>query len=400
MRKHIFLSFLLASILSLSLASCCKTDAETEKNITAQNSSTETAVAEESIEVLDYVDIIMNSDFYNGKEVVVAGRIAAFSETSDNEFDFRDRLGFEEAGTGFTVHLAQIFSYDESAEDYYDIDEHVLVKGTWNSGYFSRLDDAVILSTGAKAKAYSDSFMEQWESKSNSVAGTLPITDYMEIAKNPKAFSGKRIRTVGKVQALGENVVTRHAYFSFRDRETNVACISFSLKGCPQGMQDLCTEGQYVVISGVVEDSSWSASVSDCFVECVGDEAELLSKQSEDIWLQNYQELRAIYISECEKYSYEELARFPEKYIGEQIEVSGRVLQTTVVWGDNVVLLDIGQGNLIYINYTGKQHRDPEILPNDDIIFYGECSGTKTYTTVLGSNSTIPYIVALYSSFN
>ena len=63
MRKHIFLPVLLASILSLSLVSCCKIDAETEKNVPVdvQNNSSETAVVEEPIEVLDYVDIIMNS---------------------------------------------------------------------------------------------------------------------------------------------------------------------------------------------------------------------------------------------------------------------------------------------------------------------------------------------------
>lgn len=399
MRKFIFLLFLITSIFSLS--SCSNEATEPTLPPNEQDNCTETAIpTEEPLVVLDYAEIILNSDFYNEKEVVVAGRIADFSRTSDNEFDFRDRLGFKEAGNGFTVHLAQTFSYKESVCDYYSVDEYVLVKGTWHKGYYSCLNDAVVLSTGDEAKAHSDIFMERWEAKGKSCAKTLPITDYMDIANNPEAFDGQRIRTVGKIQAIGTNVVTYYVYFSFRDRETNDTCISFSLKGCPQEMQNLCSEDQYVVISGVVQDDTGIPSVSDCFVECVGEQAELLANQSETTWLQNYQELRTNYISTCAEYSYEELARFPEKYTGNHIIISGHVLQTDTVWGENVVLLDVGQGDLVYISYTGKQYRDPEILQDDEIVFYGECSGTKTYTTVLGNNNTIPLIIAMYSSIN
>jgi len=401
MRKHFLLLLILTSIFSLSSCSNGTTEPEEASPPNEQDNNTEAVLpAEEPFVVLDYAEIILNSDFYNEKEVVVVGRIADFSWTSDNEFDFRDRLGFEEAGNGFTVHLAQDFSYKESVSDYYDVNEYVLVKGIWHDGYHSCLNDAVVLSTGDEAKAHSDIFMERWEAKGKSYADTLPITDYMDIANNPEAFDGQRIRTVGKIQVLGTNKATYHVYFSFRDRETNYTCISFSLKGCPQDMQDLCSEDQYVVISGVVHDGAGSPSVSDCFVECIGDDAELLSNQSETAWLQNYQELRVNYISTCAEYSYEELARFPEKYIGNHIKISGHVLQTDTVWGENIVLLDVGQGDLVYISYTGKQYRDPEILQDDEIVFYGECSGTKTYTTVLGNNNTIPLVIALYSSIN
>ena len=99
-------------------------------------------------------------------------------------------------------------------------------------------------------------------------------------------------------------------------------------------------------------------------------------------------------------YSYEELARYPRKYEGEKIVITGTVLQTDIVWGDNVVLLNVGQGDLVYINYVGKQNSDPEILQDDRITFYGECANTKTYTTVLGNDNTVPYIIAPYSSIN
>lgn len=222
----------------------------------------------------------------------------------------------------------------------------------------------------------------------------------MDIAKNVEAYEGERVRTAGKIENVGTNVATRHTYFHFRSRETNYTNISFSLKGCPQEMQDMCSEGEYVVISGVVKAGFGSPSISDCFVECVGPEAENPAKQSAEIWKENYKAEREQFISSCGTHTYEELARYPDKYSDEHIWANGTVLQTDVIWGENVVLLDIGNGGLIYINYAGKQFSDPEILKNDKVSFYGKCAGTKTYVTVLGNNNTVPYVIALYSSIN
>ena len=401
MRKHFVL--LLSLILIFFFLSCSSkiTEQENLSHTDEAAIASQEIISEEAQSiVLDYVDVILNSDFYNNKEVLVAGRIAAFSITSRNEFDFRDRLGFEEAGNGFTVRLAKKFSYGESAEDYYDVGQYVLVKGTWKSGHYSCLNNATVLSSESEAKTYSDMFMARWTSKGQSYSNTLPITDYMDIIDNPKTFDGQRIRTAGEIQALGTNNVTRYIYFSFRNRKTNSTCISFSLKGCPSEMQNLCKEGQYIVLSGVVRGTGGSVSITDCFVECVGDEAELLSAQTTTAWSENYRNLRTNYIATCEQYSYNELARFPEKHMGSPIEISGRVLQIESVWGEDLVLLDVGGNNLVYINYTGKQYRDPEILQNDKIIFYGECSGKTTYTTILGQDNTIPLITAFYSSVN
>ena len=372
-----------------------------QENITEAVIPTEEPLTEEPLVVLDYAEIILNSDFYSGKEVVVAGRIADFSPSPwGNKFVFRDRLGYKQFANEFIVSLAQTNSHEESACDLYGIGDYILVKGIWGNVSGNRLSDAVVLSTGDEAKAYSDIFMEQWEAKGKNYAATLPITEYMDIVNNPEAFEGQRIRTVGQIRSTDTDSFKHHIDFSLYNRETNKDCISFSLHGCPQEMQDLCIENQYVVISGVVKDGVLAPYVYDCFVECVGEPAEVLAKQSEAAWLQKYQEQRIDYISTCADYSYEELARFPQNYTGNHIKISGRVLKTATNWGNNIILLDIGGGNCVYIDYTGKQYRDPEILPGDEIVFYGKCSGKTTYSTILDDSSPLPLITALYSSFN
>lgn len=354
---------------------------------------------ENELPIIDYVDVIKESEKYSGKTIAVAGRISEFS--SGYEFEFRDRTGFEGAGLGFCVNLEKAqFPKGTSAEDMYAVGDCVIVKGIWQDGYSPDLIEAEIISTGKEAQEYVETFMAEWTQKGEHYAETLPITDYMDIAASPELFEGKRVRTVGKIQAVGQNVATWHKYFSFRDRQTNVACISFSLKGCPDEMQDICIEDEFVVLSGVIHTTFSKPSLSECYVECVGDKAQSMAEQSESTWKQNWISQREEYIQDCATYEYDSLARYPDQYEKKHIAVSGSVIQCDTIWGENVVLLDVGQSNVIYVSYVGKQHSDPEILVGDKLTFYGECAKTKTYTTVLGNNNTVPYLMALYSSAN
>lgn len=363
-----------------------------------EDDSTSTALVNDPLPVMDYIDVLKESDKYDGMTISVAGRI---SDLSKNGFKFMDRAGFEEACLGFSVDLAQSPSVDKTAEELYTVGECVCVNGVWHSGFDPRLKEAEIVSVGADAQKYVESFEKQWEEKGKYYAETLPITDYMDIVESPDSFDGKRVRTAGKIQAVGTNAVTRDKYFSFRDRQTNYTNISFSLIGCPGAMQDLCVEDEFVVLSGIVHADIGFPSVSECYIECVGEEAEIIEEQSKAQWKQRWNDEREEFLETCNNtYSYEELARYPRKYEGEKIVITGTVLQTDIVWGDNVVLLNVGQGDLVYINYVGKQNSDPEILQDDRITFYGECANTKTYTTVLGNDNTVPYIIALYSSIN
>ena len=50
----------------------------------------------------------------------------------------------------------------------------------------------------------------------------------------------------------------------------------------------------------------------------------------------------------------------------------------------------------VYVEYTRKSESESRILKDDIINMYGTLNGTKTYDTVLGSDTTIPYFVAEY----
>jgi hypothetical protein len=173
-----------------------------------------------------------------------------------------------------------------------------------------------------------------------------------------------------------------------------------SLKGCPDDMQMLCKDDEYVILNGMVKNTTASPELIDCFVESVGQDAEIATTNLANDWHDKFMQNRVSFISTCSTYDYENLARYPDNYEGNSIQIKGTVLQTDVVYGSNVVLMDVGDGNIIYVDYSGKQVRDPEILKGDTISFYGTFLGLKTYLTVLGANNTVPYITALYSSIN
>ena len=52
--------------------------------------------------------------------------------------------------------------------------------------------------------------------------------------------------------------------------------------------------------------------------------------------------------------------------------------------------------NTIYVEYTRKTENESRILEDDIIYLYGTLNGVTTYTTVLGSDVTIPYMLAEY----
>ena len=67
-------------------------------------------------------------------------------------------------------------------------------------------------------------------------------------------------------------------------------------------------------------------------------------------------------------------------------------------WDD--ILLDTGNGDLVYVHYEGKQYHDPEILKNDQITFYGKYDGKRYYTISETESERLPYLTAQYSSIN
>lgn len=108
------------------------------------------------------------------------------------------------------------------------------------------------------------------------------------------------------------------------------------------------------------------------------------------------------YKKQCTAYKYKTIARNPNDYKGMPAKFTGQVTQIEESWGSDVIRLNVTKdeygiwSDTIYIDYTPKSENESRILENDIITVYGELDGIKTYTTVLGSDVSIPYLKAQY----
>lgn len=108
--------------------------------------------------------------------------------------------------------------------------------------------------------------------------------------------------------------------------------------------------------------------------------------------------------SECTYYSYETLARDPDKYFFEKVKLDGEVVQVIEDGDDYILRVNMTQGkyywtDTIYVEYTKKDSSESRILEDDIISIYGYAMGTITYETVLGAQKTIPAVLAKYIRF-
>ena len=114
----------------------------------------------------------------------------------------------------------------------------------------------------------------------------------------------------------------------------------------------------------------------------------------------------AQYKKGCTTFAYKEIARNPNNYKGKQAKFTGQVIQVQESWGTNVIRLNVTKGDYgswsdtIYVEYKPKSENESRILENDIITAYGELNGIKTYTTVLMSDVSVPYLIAQYVDIN
>ena len=95
-------------------------------------------------------------------------------------------------------------------------------------------------------------------------------------------------------------------------------------------------------------------------------------------------------------YSYEQLARNPDTYIGEKIRFSGKVLQ---VMEGKVSYLRVAMNSnydtVIFVTYD-KDKLSYRLLDDDMVTIYGTSLGVYSYEAVSGATITIPWISADY----
>jgi hypothetical protein len=91
--------------------------------------------------------------------------------------------------------------------------------------------------------------------------------------------------------------------------------------------------------------------------------------------------------------TYDDLARYPDKWRGKDVTIEGKVIQ---VVEDGFLRISVTQGdygvwkNDIIIFGNALNDRNGRILVDDIIIVLGRYDGLTTYTTVLGSSATVP----------
>lgn len=108
---------------------------------------------------------------------------------------------------------------------------------------------------------------------------------------------------------------------------------------------------------------------------------------------------------ECKTYTYEELARNPQKMIGKKVKITGEVVQNMEHGTENELRVDITKdkygfySDTIYITYIRNDNED-RVLEDDIITIWGIDRGEHSYTSILGSKVTLPYIEGKYVKIN
>ncbi len=104
----------------------------------------------------------------------------------------------------------------------------------------------------------------------------------------------------------------------------------------------------------------------------------------------------------CVEVAYEELARNPENYKGQNLKFKGEVIQCDQSYGTsyyarvNVTVDEYGYyDDTIYVDFEIPEGAD-KILEDDIVELYGVCQGAESYTSIFGEQITIPSLDALY----
>ena len=131
-------------------------------------------------------------------------------------------------------------------------------------------------------------------------------------------------------------------------------------------------------------------------------------KVNEESYSLSKAERLSAYKTKCGTYSYQEIARNPEKYEGKYMKFTGKVIQVQEAESFlyysvyRISVTNKGYGyydDTVYVSCDNYGEGD-RILEDDIVTFYGECKGVKTYETVMGASVTIPWVEAEFIELN
>lgn len=99
----------------------------------------------------------------------------------------------------------------------------------------------------------------------------------------------------------------------------------------------------------------------------------------------------------CEKYDYDDLARYPDKYEGKSMVITGQVLQ--VMEDPDLstmrVALDKNYTEIVYVFFQ-RGETDAKILEDDTVTIYGTSNGIHSYQSTGSGKISIPSMLGLH----
>ena len=115
------------------------------------------------------------------------------------------------------------------------------------------------------------------------------------------------------------------------------------------------------------------------------------------------QKEEADFKKECSVYTFEDLARNPEKIKGTKVKLTGEVVQAMYGTYSNSYRVNITKygsystyyKDTVYVTYYPNSGED-KILEDDIITIWGTAEGDYSYTSTMGATITLPYISAEY----
>lgn len=113
------------------------------------------------------------------------------------------------------------------------------------------------------------------------------------------------------------------------------------------------------------------------------------------------------FIQQCQSYTFDQIARRPNDYIGQKAVFTGKVIQVQEIDKYNIVMrVDITKEVFEYSDYVSWSDTiyviykyysgESKVLEDDIITMYGTLEGEISYTSVLGSKITLPKFSAKY----
>jgi hypothetical protein len=95
------------------------------------------------------------------------------------------------------------------------------------------------------------------------------------------------------------------------------------------------------------------------------------------------------------------MLRHNEAHVDQKVIVTGEVVQVNGDPGNFMLMVDVPSSDRYALNYVWVWWpSNDRFLEGDQVDVYGELSGLKTYTTVLGAEKTVPEVNAAYIDLN